>query len=189
MWVQRIVKSYDAAYRAVHGLDRPAAQIPPVLRVELRRAWRRRTLTLADGTTIGCGDRIGLLHLDNGRLAAVHLAAPTAMAVGLEVRRAVLASLTTLAQRARPGGGLAGVVAFAAVTILHRSLPRIGFEPDPVRVAWPWLISAYQRALLASIHPDGSFRVSRLAGGSSERLWISRGTLLARYGEPSAQAS
>ncbi len=186
MWYQRAVEMYDGAYRVLHGLERPSAQVPPVLRLEVRRSVRR--LALGDGTVVRLGDRVGVLHLDNRRLATVHARGSTPLAIGLEFRRELLASLRGLAHRARPGGSLADVVAFSATTILHHGLPRIGFERDPVRIAWPRITTGYQLALLATLHPNGWLRAARLNGCRSERLWISRRKLLALYGVPARRA-
>ncbi len=48
--------------------------------------------------------------------------------------------------------------------------------------AWPRLVAAYQRALLASLHPAGRVRLRGAAYQRARRLWISRENLLARYG-------
>jgi hypothetical protein len=50
--------------------------------------------------------------------------------------------------------------------------------------ARPYLTAAYQRALLAVLHPAGARRLRRLANTRAERLWLSRGRLLALYGAP-----
>lgn len=180
MWYRRGVAIYDKVYRALHGLERAGAQVPPILTLEVVRSVRR--LTLRDGTEIRVGHRIGALHLNNARLAGLHGIGATELGVGLEFRRELFASLRVLAERARPGGPLAEVVAFSALTILHHGLPRIGFERDPRGPAWPWLTSAYQRALLASMRPNGHNGARRI-GARSQRLWISRATLLRLYGE------
>ena len=186
MWYRRGVAIYDKVYRALHGLERAGAQVPPILTLEVVRSVRR--LTLRDGTEIRVGDRIGALHLNNARLAALHGDRVSELAVGLEFRRELFASLRVLAERARPGGPLAGVVAFSALTILHHGLPRIGFERDPRGPAWPRLTSVYQRALLASMHPNG-YDASRRVGARAQRLWISRRALLRLFGEVDRRAS
>ena len=104
------------------------------------------------------------------------------MAVGLRFRRDLFESLHTLAVLSRRDGPLAGIDAFAAITILHGSLVRLGFERDPDRLAWPSVTGAYQRALLASLHPWGARRVIRFAHCEAERLWMSRRRLHALYG-------
>ena len=81
---------------------------------------------------------------------------------------------------------ISGIVAFTAVTILHHGLARAGFEIEKDGVAFAALVGAYQRALLASLHPAGRSRLLRLASARSERLWISRDKLLGLYSMPGA---
>jgi hypothetical protein len=173
-------------YRYWCGLDTPRASVPPVLLVQVRRS--DRSLTLADRSTVRRGDRIGTLHLDNERVMALHTGRPTPMALGLEFRRQVLASLHALALLCRPGSRLAQIQAFTAVTIFHRGLARVGFQVEPNGLAWPRPVGAYQRALLASLHPSGRPRLVHLGSGRAERLWISRERLLALYLSPARRA-
>ncbi len=174
------VKAYDSLYRLLHGLDSPASAVGPVLRVEIRRIWRPRTLP--DGTRLAPGDRIGILHLDNAHVAALHVDGRSPLALGLEFRRRLMDSLHVLAAQAAPGGPLAGVRAFAAVTIFHRGLSRLGFVSEPDSAPWARLVAAYQRALLASLHPAGHLRFHRAAYPRACRLWLTRDVLVARYG-------
>jgi hypothetical protein len=171
----------------VSGQCRQRVGVERVERVEVRRSLRPRRLR--DGTAVRVGDRIGVLHLDHVGLAVLHAHGGSPAAVGLGFRRALVASLRTLASRARAGGPLADVTAFSAVTILHHGMPRIGFEHDAVGLVWPHITTAYQRALLASIHPDSWARTVRLHRASAARLWMSRRTLLALYdaAEPGAR--
>jgi hypothetical protein len=185
MGYRRSVAIYDKVYRVLHGLDRPSAQIAPILNIQVVRSLRR--LTLSDGAEIHGNDHIGELHLDNTRLALLHARGANQRAVGLEFRRALFASLRTLAQRAGPGGPLADVVAYSAITLLHGGRPQFGFERDSRRLAWARLRTMYQSALLASIHPNGH-SLARYAGVRSERLWISRARLLKLYGNEASRA-
>ncbi len=166
-------------YRLGHRLDRAECDVPPALCVAVRRS--RRALVLGDGVEIRPGDRIGTLHLNNARVVKIHLRPLTPIAVGLEFRRQLLVSLETLASLARPGGRFQDVVAFTAVTIFHHALARAGFEVEKGGVAFAALVGAYQRALLASLHPAGRSRLLRLASALPERLWISRDRLLALH--------
>ncbi len=161
-----------------HGLDRPTAEVPPALRVETRRSYR--TIHLADGTLVQRGEPIGVLHLDNTRIATIHDPGLSPMAVGLEFRRQLIESLESLAGEVRPGGRLADVAAFMAVTIFHHGLRRLGFDAEPDGLFWPRVTAAYQRALLASLHPDGVLRLARV--GPAARMCISRDRLLVLYG-------
>jgi hypothetical protein len=175
-----VVRAWDRVYRAWHDLDAPQARIGSVLRVEVRRSYR--TVRLSDGTVVPVGGRFGMLHLNNERLEQLHRGRGSPRTVGLEFRRQLLASLDILAGLARPTGVLGGLDAFAAITILHRGLVRLGFERDRRQLAWPGVTGAYQRALLASLHPLGARRLPRLAHCDAERLWISRARLQSLYG-------
>jgi hypothetical protein len=173
------ISIYDRVYRFCHGLDRAHAAVPPLLRVEVRRS--RRRLRLSDGVTIRPGDRVGVLHLDNAAVAALHDHGLRPVAVGLEFRRQMLASMHRLAARARDEGGIVDVVAFSAVTIFYRPLQRLGFEVEAAGLWWPRLTGVYQGRLLATLHPDGWQRLARMPTRRAERLWLSRHQLIARY--------
>jgi hypothetical protein len=179
--------AYDRAYRWVHGLDRPGARIGPALSVEIRRCLRPRTLP--DGTHLGFGDRVGICHLDNPRIIAIHGDARSPLGVGLELRRQLVVSLRALAALVAPGQQLSDVRAVAATTIFHSGLVRLGFTVEPGRPACPRLVAAYQRALLATIHPGSRRRPRPAAYREARRLWLSRETLLARYLERPAATS
>lgn len=175
----RLIAVYDRMYRLYHRLDRAESDVPPSFRVDVRRS--RRGLVLSDGAEIRRGDHIGVLHTNNEQVAQLHVRPLTPIALGLEVRRQLFASLQTLAILSQPGGRFRDVVAYTAVTIFHHGLARAGFEVEKDGVAFAALVGAYQRALLASLHPAGRSRLIRLAAVRSERLWISRDKLLALY--------
>ena len=177
---RRVIGVYDRVYRWMHGLDHPCAEVGPVLRVQARR--NRAALVLADGTALGAGDRIGVLHLNNERLATIHVEGRSPLAVGLEFRRQFVASLRALAVLAARGGPFSDIGAFAATTIFHEGLRHLGFVREPGAPGWPRVVAAYQRALLASLHPAGAPRLSGSAYRRARRIWLPRATLLARYG-------
>jgi hypothetical protein len=172
---------YDRVYRFLHGLDTAASEVGAAARIAVRRS--HRTLQLAGGMTVRSGDRIGVLHLNNAFIAALHVDGRPPIAVGLEFRRQLVNSLHELARLAGPGGGLPDVKAFSATTIFfHHGFRRLGFAPEDDAPPWPRLVAAYQRALLASLHPAGPVRLRRSSYRRALRLWISRENLLARYG-------
>lgn len=174
-WLRWVVAAYDRGYRRLHGLDRPDAQAGPVLRVERRRL--RRALALADGTRLRRGARIGVLHLDNARVLALHRDGRPSHAIGFEFRRLVLISLRSIAGQVAADGPLAPLQAYSATTLFHRRMPRLGFTPAvSERRAWARLVSAYERALLHYLHPAARRRAE------ARRLWISRERLIALYG-------
>ena len=179
-WYRGAVMLCDRAYRLLWGLDRPASRVGPALCVKLERT--RRNVTLPDGERICRGDRIGVLHLDNARVADVHLHGLPPLAVGLEFRRWLAASLHELARLAAAPGPYAGVRAFTAITIFHRGLAaRFGFQLERGGVIFPGLVGAYQRALLRSLHPAGALRIRGESHRGARRLWLTREALLARY--------
>jgi hypothetical protein len=158
-----------------------------VLRLELRTL--RRAYRLPDGTLLAPGDRIGVLHLNNEHVATLHLNGSSPLAVGLEFRRRLMTSLEALAALAAEDGPLADVRAFEATTIFHRGLSRLGFMVDADGLRWPRLVAAYQRALLASIHPAGALRFQGAEYRRARRLWLTRHALLGRYGDPTRPPS
>src|SRR5262249_35712364 len=126
---------YDRVYRVWHRLDTPGADLPPALRIEIRRSFR--TVRLSDGVVVRRGDRIGVLHLNNERVAALHRNGLSPLAIGIQVRRDMMASLHVLATLTTPGGRLADLRAVAAVTIFHHGLQRLSFEIDPRGLMMP----------------------------------------------------
>jgi len=172
---RRAIAVYDRGYRLWHRLEGPAAEVPPVLRVQVRRSQAEHAL--ADGLVVRRGDRVGILHLHNERVALLHVRG-SPMRVGLEFRRQFFESLRTLAALAEPGGRFADVQAFGAVTIHHQALRRAGFEIERPPLALGGIVAAYQRVLLAALHPSGGARLQRLASARAERVWISRVRLL-----------
>jgi hypothetical protein len=179
---------YDRLYRFCRGLDGPASEVNPALRIEIRRA--RRPRRLCDGSVIKSGDRIGVLHLNNDCVTAFHSSdGLSAMAVGLEFKRLILTSLTHLAALAVPGGPLGDVSAFVATTIFHRGLARLGFEIDRDGAIGPVIAGAYQRALLAWLHPSALTHLRKAKYTRAERLWISGTRLRAVYGPERSGAS
>jgi hypothetical protein len=185
-WHRWGVLAYDRLYRRLHGLDRPGSDVGPVVRIEVRRSpWARR---LPEGTLVGRGDRIGILHLNNHRISALRESGSSPIAVGLEVRRELVASLRALAILARPGGPLRDVRAFMATTVFHQGLERLGFRPEPGARVYLLLVAAYQRALLASLDTAATPRSDPAISRRARRLWMSREALLARYGHASVPA-
>lgn len=174
-WYRGLLRLTDRAYRAVHRLDRPTTQVGPVLQVVVRRVLRPRRLP--DGTALRAGDRVGILHLANDRVTSLQ-GDPHA---GLRVRRLLVESLRVLASETRPQGRFAAVRAYAATTVFHQGLARLGFRPEPDGWLTPRLVGAYQRALLAVLAP-GLARRPTVVSPRARRCWLSAGELAARYG-------
>jgi hypothetical protein len=130
-------------------------------RIQVRRSHRR--VRLADGTTIRLGDLVGVLHLNDNRGFALNADGLLPVAVGLEFRRHFLSSLHELARLAGPDGRLSDVKAFfATTTFFHEGFKQLGFEAEDKAPSW--------------------LRLRSSTPHRARRLWISRKTLLVRYG-------
>jgi hypothetical protein len=178
LWFRGPLALHDRAYRWSHGLDDSSAQIGPIVRLGRRRLTSG--VVLADGTALSRGDVVGAIHLDHAAVAALHADSLAPLAVGLAFRRQLIESLEELARLARPAGRLADLSAFAAVTIFL-GLRRLGFERTR-GPSFPRIVGAYQRALLAWLHPGGRLRAGASEQHPAQQLMISRRELLARYG-------
>ncbi len=184
-----LLRVYDLAYRWLHGLTDPAAQVGPALRVA-RSRYRGPTVVLADGTRVRRGDRIAVLHLNNERVARLHGDGRETPTAGLKFRRTCMASLNELARQVAEGDRYAGISAFMAHTILHQVTQQLGFETLPLRSAvWSRLVAAYERTLLAHYHPLGRRGTRRPRFSEARVIWISRNELLRRYAPESSVRS
>lgn len=142
---------------------------------------------LSDGTSVTPGQRIGEVHLRNDTLASLHDQAEGPRQVGWLFRDLMVRGLRDLAELVRDGEPYRHLPAFYGTSMLHYGADKLGFEVRPVRPGVRLsLLRAYQRVLTARYHPLGSDRMSR---GTRVRdpaeVWISRRTLLARYGSGS----
>ncbi|MFQ5897032.1 MAG: hypothetical protein ACE5JN_02120 [Candidatus Methylomirabilia bacterium] len=175
-----LLRCYDLAYRRLHGLTTPDAEVGRALRVQVVR-HKGRPVRLADGSEIRRGDPIGIIHLHNERVAQLHDDTGR-HAAALRARRAFVTSLRELVRRLQETERYAGVKAFAATTILHGATARLGFESRFLSSrTWAQLVAAYQRALLASHHPLGRRSPTLRRLREARVIWISRETLLRRY--------
>jgi peptidoglycan-N-acetylglucosamine deacetylase len=181
-WYRAAIFAYDWVYRVAHGLNTPASEVGPVLRVEIRRS--HGSFRLADGPVVRFGDRIGFLHVNNDRVVDLRSDGLSPIAIGLEFRRRLIASLRSLAALSQPEGRLADVRAYAATTIFHEGLGRLGFEAEPGGLRWPKVVAAYQRALLMSMHTGSPVGLRAVTYHQAERVWISRQKLIRLYAPP-----
>jgi hypothetical protein len=153
-----------------------------VLAYSLRRHKGRR-VRLADGTVISFGDLVLEVHLDNG---AMTQAAGTSPWRRLELARADLAVLGQAVADARFGP----VRAAHGTALLGVAGRRIGFELYRLPRTWKWRI---ERIFLVGMdvihHPQGTRRLHRPGAERwPSELWMSRATLLDRYGPGSGSA-
>lgn len=181
---------YDEAYRRFHRLENLPVDGTVFFRLG-RTRYRGRPFVLSDGTLVRPGDAVGVLHLHNEEMVALHRRHRSAWRVGLAFYHAFKATLRELTRRVAENPQDARLVAFYAETIFWSGGPRAGFDVRPFRSRlWAAVVGAYQRALLGRYHPLGPERASqgRERGRYREAraIWISRAGLLARYGARSA---
>ena len=175
------LRVYDFVYRWLHGLTDPAAAAGPILRVRVTR-YRGRPFTLGDAAPIRRGDRVGAIHLDNGRVAALHEGGRQSRWAGLAFRRAFHASLEALAEQVGNTPRYREVRAFTATTIFHEGTDLMGFEirslSGRLRAR---IVAAYERSLVTRFHPLGTRRPGRPRFEEARQIWISREELIRRY--------
>lgn len=154
----------------------------------------REAINLADGAALQSGDAVGELHFLNEHLPRIPQDGP-GIAWGGEMRRALAQSFRMLARAAVTDPRLQGMQAFhgtfAAVHGGHRQLDRIASHlhfqridpPNPPTVA-KRIHDFFQNILVALL--IWTFNPGGLRGLGLRReynsLWISRRTLISRYG-------
>jgi hypothetical protein len=181
-------RAYDAAYRRFHGLEDLPTERGTVLRVGVER-YRGRRVALRDGTVVRAGDVIGTIHLHNETVAALHDGKPDSVRSGILILRGFERSLRALAGLSEDHPRYRAMKALTATTILHQGVEGFGFEIHPPpsgpmgRIA-----SAYQRFLLARLHPLGRERESRKTF-EVRTIWASMKEIRRRYGRDKSSPS
>ena len=172
---------YDRLYRPLHRLQDLPIPEGTVLRLGLTR-YRGRPLTLSGGTVIRRGDRIGVFHIHNEGVAALHVPDGSPHRGALLFLDRFRSTLRMLASQL-VSGSFADVRAFTATTVFFTGMAKAGFDVFPLRPRpWGWVVGSYQRELVGHHHPlgKGRFKLDRFV--ESRAVWISREALLRRYG-------
>jgi hypothetical protein len=156
---------------ARHEGFRPIGEGGYIFRFRTTRHWGRR-LTLADGTQVEPGDRIGELHIDNQRAAALHWNGHAAIRFRHELFRAFLALAADLANRPE----YRTIQAVGGASLFWEGAAQWGFEHRPLPPFTRWWLGWWERFLLAQYHPDGP---RRIIGRRMElrKVWITRRAL------------
>src|SRR5579875_563038 len=155
--------------------------------------YHGRPITLPDGTTVAQGDWVGELHFRNSRVT--ELAAHTSPLTLLRMIGEDLSALAAWVISDETAGGaqslarntspaIGKIKAIVGVTILSRPAPRLGFtvraRPHTIHA---WFERFFLHGLLAIYNPQGLARLTRgKQGVYAEEVWMSRATLLSRYG-------
>jgi hypothetical protein len=174
---------YDWLYLRIHRVRDLPIPGGAVLWLSLPR-YRGRRLVLSDGTVIRPGERVGVLHLHNDAVAALHSpdGSPHQGVMALLERFRVTMRMVA---RELAAGSLADVRAVTATTVLFAGLARAGFDVVPLKPrCWARVVGRYQRGLMTRHHPRGKDRAKLERFVEARAAWISREALLRRYGPP-----
>ncbi len=190
-----VVAPVDALLRAYYGIEEFTDDPRCLFRIAFDIA--RRPLRLSDGTQIRAGDRVGALHLWNEHLRREPGRGPDLAWAG-EIRRRLQLSLGLLAEFVERDPAWRSVPAFIAdarlsgrlaTAQMRRLASSYGFTltergPSLLRMAGGSIAAwALTRAFNPAALPHQPFLRAR------HELWLSRSTLLQRYGRPMPSAA
>lgn len=178
------VQLHHIYYRRAHGLDEPNAQVGSILQIE-KTVYRGSSRQFQDGTLLNAGDPIGLLHLDNERVRALHREISHPGLAGVRLRREFVSSLRALARRTASDQNYRHLKVFLTETLLAREhARRLGFEIKPAPDSWVSRLKVlYLELLIAVYHPQGSKRTESLGKQQLVTMIISADALRLRYGK------
>jgi hypothetical protein len=193
---RRLVRALDALLRRRQGIFVFSDDPDCIFRLSLAAA--RAPMSFADGTRVAPGDPLVVIHFWNERLPPVPPGGPD-LHWARTMHRQAVASLRLLARFLAQRADLAGVRACgadAAGFLTGEALdtggvfPRLGFEMQrPHARAGPWSRFVEFWENLYSWMLVWAYNPSTLRGKTPRTLerfglWISRPTLLTRYGQP-----
>ncbi len=192
-----LIGRFDIVLRRCNGVYEFTADPRCMLRVGLDRA--RSAVELADGTRLQAGEPVGVLHLWNEHMPRFPQGGPD-LHWAKTIRSRLKISLSALAEHAacdplwrdvqavRCGAAFSGAMRDGQ---MRRIAEAFGFKVIPANVSGlrrahalgeDFLLWGFARAFNpATLHQQSFFRPRR-------DLWISRATLLGRYGRPGNRA-
>lgn len=176
-WWQRlahcIFRRYDAVYRRLR-----LRAIGPLLQVGCTR-YRGPTRVFSDGTTLRPGDRVGSLHFDNARAAALHQADKPKLAA-LRFGRLLRTSLQSLAALALTDPDLRELGVYRSISWLRPHGRQFGFVVEPLDDGGlrSRLRRTHFRFILRAFLPGQS-----LAAPTPHVFWLTRCQLLEHFGD------
>lgn len=160
---------------------RPIGEGGYIFRLGLVR-HRGPQLDFKDGTVVRPGDMVAELHLDNPRAAGLH----TQGRPGFRYRREVFRALPALARELSTRPEYRSLPAVCGASLIWAEAERAGFEHRPYPAFTRWWLTWWERHLLAQYHPAGRKRLAEGRRTEVRQIWMTRRTLLARYGREAA---
>jgi ceramide glucosyltransferase len=189
-----LIRAVDATLRRVEHIHEFTPDPTCMIRVSIAKS--KEEIRLGDGTVVRKGDPIGLLHFWNERIPQIPPGGPD-LGWALAFQRRTLYSLRLLAAYVRDNPEFDGVQAFgspisfgAPYDFSHGLVlaERWGFDGFIQDGAGGWLRrfglfweNLYAFSLIWAYNPD-SVEEGRLWRMRRDELWMSRGTLLSKYG-------
>jgi hypothetical protein len=165
----------ERIYRRVFGL-RPVGDL-----IYLGRAhYRGPHKVLSDHTRINRGDPLGILHVDNLRLAAIERRPGSPRHRAFVFVRLLRSSLALLAARIHIDPDLQDLVVFRGITWMPSRGRHLGFEtePLPTSLRTRWLTFHFRLMLYAFYAEAAPGQVGSL---QPHVYWLTRRQLTARY--------
>lgn len=178
-WLEWVEEWFERRYDI-----RPIGEGGFILRVGLVR-YRGPRLTFHDGTVVSFGDLVAELHVDNRGAAALHQEGHA----GLRFRREIFRALPVLAEELRTRPEYQRVQAVGGPSLLWAEATAVGFEHWPLPPLTRWWLTIWERYLLARYHPAGRRRLAQGNRTELRQIWLSRRTLLERFGRERGEAS
>ncbi len=169
---ERIEEWFERRYQI-----RPIGEGGYIIRLGLIR-YRGPTLTFVDGTVVKRGALAGEIHVDNRRAAALHEGGRG----GLRYRREVFRALPALARDVRTRREYQAIEIVGGPSLFWDEARLAGFEHRPLPLFTRWWLGWWERSLLARYHPAGRARLDEGNRKEIRQIWMTRRTLLARYG-------
>lgn len=160
---------------------RPVGDGGYIIRLGLIR-YRGPALTFRDGTVVKRGALVGEIHVDNRRAAALHEGGRG----GLRYRREVFRALPALARDVRTRPEYRAIEIIGGPSLFWEEARLLGFEHWRLPAVTRWWLTRWERFLLARYHPAGRRRLAEGNRKELRQIWMTRRTLLERYGKDRA---
>lgn len=194
--IGKVVLWIDRVLRRIYGIYEFSSSSDCILRLAVTKA--RKARNLEDGTAVAPGDLIGELHLWNEHIPKMGEGGPD-LGWGAQFYRLLTRSLRYLAEYADGDSSMTGVKAFRASVraggeagyTVERLARRLGFQVLPaqeeaglMRRLYLFFDGLYGAGLVLAFNRPSLKGKSLLSLSGQRELWISRRTLLERYGHP-----
>lgn len=160
-----------------------------IISVELRR-YKRRPITLGDGSKVKAGDKIIELHLNSAWFRQRRKLSLVASRLQWQAKHCFARDLGYIAEQMVNGMLDSDITALHGVTLLHTGTRRLGFQVMPLPTTlWKKLVQFHLTGLMQIHHPLGKERLKAMSKPLEvKEIWLSRAELLRRYAPESVKS-